>query len=69
MATKFINKITGTEMWVDDSRVDEYRKLGFKPAKEAVPVSKTVSTETAKEAKEEPKTIKPGSAKKTTRKR
>lgn len=27
---KFINKITGTVMWVDDSREDEYKKLGHK---------------------------------------
>lgn len=27
---KFINKMTGTTMWVDDSREDEYKKLGHR---------------------------------------
>lgn len=31
---KFINKITGTEMWVDESRVEEYKAAGHKPAAE-----------------------------------
>lgn len=76
MATKFINKITGTDMWVDDSRVEEYRKLGFKLAKDVVPVTKPEITEDAKAVKETvehllevPKPTKAGSGKKTTRKR
>jgi len=28
----FINKITGTLMYVDDSRVDEYIEAGYEPA-------------------------------------
>lgn len=28
--TKMINKITGTEMWVDDDRVSEYIALGHR---------------------------------------
>lgn len=31
---KFINKTTGTEMWVDESRVEEYKAAGHKPAAE-----------------------------------
>lgn len=27
---KMINKITGTEMWVDDERVEEYRAFGHR---------------------------------------
>lgn len=34
--TKFINAFTGTEMWVSDDRVDEYKAAGHKPAAEAV---------------------------------
>ena len=29
---KFINKLTGTEMWVSDNRVDEYKAAGHKLA-------------------------------------
>lgn len=29
---KFINKLTGAPMYVADDRVDEYIKLGHKPA-------------------------------------
>lgn len=35
---KFINKMTGTEMWVADSRVEEYMAAGHKLA--AVPSGK-----------------------------
>ena len=31
----FINKITGTLMYVDDSRVDEYIEAGYEPALDA----------------------------------
>lgn len=30
----FINKVTGTEMWVADNRVEEYKAAGHKPAAE-----------------------------------
>lgn len=34
--TKLINAMTGTDMWVDDSRVEEYLNLGHKrPGKAA----------------------------------
>ena len=76
MATKFINKITGTDMWVDDSRVEEYQKLGFKPAKDVVPVTRPEIVEDAETVKkmvedipEKPKSSKAASGKKTTRKR
>ena len=29
---KFINNLTGTDMWVADDRVDEYKAAGHKPA-------------------------------------
>ena len=45
MAIKFINKMTGTEMWVDESRAAEYAKLGYrqerKPEKEPVKTPET----------------------------
>ena len=54
---KFINRFTGTEMWVADDRKDEYIGAGHTLAPEACPVEKP---------KKEPekKTVK-----KTTRKR
>lgn len=36
---KFINKITGTEMWVADNRVEEYKAAGHKLVAEAVAVN------------------------------
>lgn len=35
MMVKFINAFTGTEMWVAEERVEEYKAAGHKPA--AVP--------------------------------
>lgn len=32
---KFINKVTGTAMWVSEERAEEYKAAGHKPA--AVP--------------------------------
>ena len=29
---KFINRLTGTEMWVAEDRVEEYKAAGHKPA-------------------------------------
>ena len=37
---KFINKVTETEMWVDESRVEEYKAAGHKPAAEEKPTKK-----------------------------
>lgn len=33
---KFINRLTGTEMWVADDRVEEYKAAGHKLAAENV---------------------------------
>lgn len=37
---KFINRFTGTEMWVADDRKDEYIGAGHTLAPEALPVEK-----------------------------
>lgn len=37
MAVRFINRLTGGEMWVDETRVDEYKAAGHVPAAEAHP--------------------------------
>ena len=31
---KMVNTLTGTEMWVDEARVDEYKAAGHVPAAE-----------------------------------
>lgn len=53
MAVRFINALTGCDMWVDGNRVDEYLRMGH----EIAPSDKKVE--------EEPKPTKP----KTTRKK
>ena len=40
---KFINKVTGTAMWVAEDRADEYKAAGHKPA--AAPVVTPVRSE------------------------
>ena len=45
---KMINCMTGTEMWVAEERVDEYKAAGHKPAVD-------VKEESAKETKPAPK--------------
>ncbi len=37
---KFINKVTGGEMWVHETRVDEYLKAGHKMAPPPPPPEK-----------------------------
>lgn len=37
---KFINKLTGTEMWVADNRKDEYIRAGHVPALPVIEVKK-----------------------------
>lgn len=32
---EFINKLTGTRMWVAEERADEYKAAGHKPAAES----------------------------------
>lgn len=39
---KFINKFTGSEMWVADDRVEEYKAAGHKLAAENAEKSKKV---------------------------
>lgn len=34
---KFINRLTGTVMWVADDRVEEYRAAGHRPAADPKP--------------------------------
>ena len=47
---KFVNRVTGTEMWVADDRVDEYKAAGHALA--AVPVSeKPIEPECKKHVK------------------
>lgn len=46
---KFINKLTGTEMWVADNRVEEYKAAGHKPAADAEkPAEKPVKAKRTK---------------------
>lgn len=50
---KFINKLTGTEMWVADDRVEKYTAAGHIPAA-VFPMNKptgAVATEVPKEEK------------------
>lgn len=35
MRVRFINAVTGTEMWVDETRTEEYKAAGHKLAAEA----------------------------------
>lgn len=44
MMVKFINRITGGVMWVHETRVEEYKAAGHKPAAETQkrPPKKTV---------------------------
>ena len=67
MAAKFINRMTGTEMWVDESRVEEYKALGFRPATTKVTVKKEEKADEAKPIVQ--KTTKADSAKKVSRKK
>ena len=60
---RFVNQITGTEMWVADERVEEYKGLGFFPASDS---------DTAIEPAPEPEkkvVRKTATAKKTTKKK
>ena len=41
---EFINKVTGTRMWVHESRVDEYKAQGHKIAPVAKPTKPTKKT-------------------------
>lgn len=52
---KFINNSFGTEMWVAEDRVDEYKAAGHKPVAESAPVP---TKEEPKESKTVKKTVK-----------
>ena len=53
---RFINKLTGGDMWVHESRVEEYLAAGYKLAADVKPVKKVEAPIMNKpEAKEEPK--------------
>lgn len=69
---KMINCFTGTEFWVADDRVDEYKAAGHKlaadlekPKSEAKQVEKPEVAPVQLEEKEEPKIEAPRKTKKT----
>ena len=70
----FINRIFGTDMWVDESRIDEYKAAGHTLAAEVKPkVMKDLAPEDPKKetvAEEPKKASKPkkAPAKRTTKK-
>ena len=45
---EFINKVTGTRMWVHESRVNEYKAQGHKLAPVAKPVKERKKTTATK---------------------
>jgi hypothetical protein len=45
---KFINRLTGNEMWVDESRVDEYKAAGHKLAASITTTSNTARKKSTK---------------------
>ena len=45
---KFINRLTGSEMWVADDRVEEYKAAGHKPAAETEKPKKTPASKPKK---------------------
>lgn len=38
---KFINRLTGSEMWVADERAEEYKRAGHKPVEKPAPKKTT----------------------------
>ena len=48
---KFINKLTGTDMWVAEDRVEEYKSAGHKLADVPVTKEKPKSKPKAKKTK------------------
>lgn len=68
---KFINRLTGGEMYVSEDRVEEYKAAGHKLAadlseqKKSMPVKKAVPAKTSKEAaKPAAKSVKKAAGKK-----
>lgn len=45
---KFINRLTGSEMYVSEERAEEYKKAGHKVAIEPAPKKKTTRKKVAK---------------------
>jgi hypothetical protein len=45
---KFINKLTGTEMWVAEDRAEEYKAAGHKLAAESAETTKKVPAKKTK---------------------
>ena len=63
MAVKFINKLTGTEMWVADERKDEYLGAGHKLAPDPLAIKPEPRQQVTEEQEEEVKEdIKPKKA-------
>ena len=63
MAVKFINKLTGTEMWVADERKDEYIGAGHKLAPDSLAKKPEPQQQVTEEPEEEVKEeIKPKKA-------
>lgn len=52
---KFVNAVTGSDMWVADDRVEEYKAAGHKLAADSVkavePTAKTVKKTATKKAR------------------
>ena len=72
MMIRFINRLFGTEMWVDESRAEEYKAAGHTPAATSPAPAKAASKivpkpEVAEEGAAKPKP-KPGKAAAKTRK-
>lgn len=67
---KFINKLTGGDMWVADSRVEEYKAAGYKLAADLPPVKPTekkLEAEVKEEEKPEEAPVKKTTAKRRKR--
>ncbi len=50
---KMINKLTGTEMFVDESRLEEYLAAGHKEVKSSAPKKEAAAPKKAPEAPKE----------------
>jgi hypothetical protein len=51
---KLINRISGNEMWVADSRYEEYVRAGHKPALVTAKPTKTIEEPAVKEPEKKP---------------
>lgn len=50
---RMINRVFGTDMWVAEDRVEEYKAAGHKPAAEAVPTEPKEPEEPKKRKKKD----------------